>query len=152
MFFLRFPRGGSKWVKIKNIEILKGFKVSLVGTLNLCLEMADLMEKVWAQSDHPVVIVKTANFLWFLGFFSARIDTIKLKPFSLNHASRDPSLEYQQGILWSTLKYQYFLLWPPLLGKIILTRNLHFRNYIVIEHQLKLLAKIFSTKRGDDIP
>ena len=53
-------------------------------------------------------LVKTVNFQWFLAFFSAHIDPIELKPFSLNQASRDTSLEYQQGILWSTLKFQYF--------------------------------------------
>ena len=72
--------------------------MSLVGVLNLCFEMPDLMEKVLAQSDHPVrrkrpkcakilVIVKTANFQWFLGFLLAHIYPIERKPFSLNQAS-----------------------------------------------------------------
>ena len=61
-------------------------------------------------------IVKTANFLWFLGFFSAYIDPIELKPFSLYRASQNTSLEYQQETLWSTLKLYYFFPWPPLRG------------------------------------
>ena len=52
--------------------------------------------------------VKRSKFQSFLGFFSDHIDPIELKPFSLNQASRDTSIEYQQGILWSTLKFQYF--------------------------------------------
>jgi len=92
-----------------------------VGTLNLCLETPDLMENVLSQLDHParrnrpkcakiLIIVKTANFQWFLCFFSAHIDPIELKPFLMNQASRDTSLEYQQWVLWITLKCQYFLL------------------------------------------
>ena len=41
-----FPKVPSRGVKVKNIEISKCSKVCLVGTLNLCLEMPDLMEKV----------------------------------------------------------------------------------------------------------
>ena len=41
-----FPKVPSRGVKVKNIEISKCSKVPLVGTLNLCLEMLDSMEKV----------------------------------------------------------------------------------------------------------
>ena len=41
-----FAEVPSRGVKVKNIEISKCSKVCLVGTLNLCLEMPDLMEKV----------------------------------------------------------------------------------------------------------
>ena len=41
-----FPKVPSRGVKVKNIEISKCSKLCLDGTLNLCLEMPDLMEKV----------------------------------------------------------------------------------------------------------
>ena len=54
-----------------------------------------------------------------------------------------------------TLKHLNFRLLPTLtplegtLGKIFLALKLHFSYSIVIEHQIKHLAKIFSTKRGE---
>ena len=50
------------------------------------------------------------------------------------------------------IKMSIFFTLTPLegtLGKIFLTRKLHFRYSIVIEHQIKHLAKLFSTKRGE---
>ena len=44
--FPKVPSRKAKWGKVKDIEISKCFKVSVVGTLNFCLEMPDLMEKV----------------------------------------------------------------------------------------------------------
>ena len=41
-----FAKVPSRGVKVKNIEILKCSEVPLVGTLNLCLETPDSMEKV----------------------------------------------------------------------------------------------------------
>ena len=67
--------------------LTKCFKVPIVGTLNLCLETPDLIEKVWAQSDHPVQrkrpkcakileLVKTAIFNGFWAF--SRLTLIRL--------------------------------------------------------------------------
>ena len=136
----------------------------LVGTLNLCLEKPNSMKKVWAQSDQcePRKSPKTIENLLFWQFpkfwhildvFSAQDDPIELKPFPLNQASRDTSLKYQQGALWSTLKCQYFSFWPTLsrrsskletsimssvspvntviiFGLCLLVRNRHFDNDI----------------------
>ena len=55
-------------------------------------------------------------FWHILDVFSAQDDPIELKPFPLNQASWDTRLEYQQGVLRSTLKFQYFWLWPLLRG------------------------------------
>ena len=46
-----FSKVPSRGVKVGKSQKLKCFKVPLVGTLNLCLEMPDSMKKVWAQSD-----------------------------------------------------------------------------------------------------
>ena len=119
-----FPKVPSGGVKVKNIDIFKCSKVPLVGTLNLCLKMPDSIKKVWAQSDQydPRKNPKTIENLLFWQFpifwhildvFSAQDDPIELKPFPLNQAS-DRSLKYQQGALWSTLKFQYLLLLPTL--------------------------------------
>ena len=160
-----FPKVPSRGVKVGKSRKFECFKVPHVGTLSLCLEMPNSMKKVWAQSDQcePRKSPKTIENLLFWQFpifwhildvFSAQDDPIELKPFPLNQASRDTSLEYQQGVLWSTLKFQYFWLWAPLtplegtLGKTFLTRKLHFRYSIVIEHQIKHLAKIFFNKKG----
>ena len=59
---------------------------------------------------------RNSKFSLVLDFFSAHIDPIELKPFSLNQASRDTSLEYQQGALWSTWIFDFYPLWPPLRG------------------------------------
>ena len=76
----------SRGVKVRNIEILKGCKIPLFGTLNLCRKMQDLIEKVWAQSDDEHFgnlwsLIKKANFQWFGAFFSAHTDPSELKPF-----------------------------------------------------------------------
>ena len=42
---------------------------------------------------------RSRNLLMGFGFFLAQIDPIELKLFSLNQASRDTSLEYQQAQL-----------------------------------------------------
>ena len=79
------------------------------------------------------------------------MDLIELKPFSLNQASRDTSLEYPTR---GTLKLLNFLLLPTLaplegtLGKIFLTRKLHFSYSIVIEHQIKHFSKTIFNKKG----
>ena len=79
---------------------------------------------MWAKKkakNHRKFAVLTSDkklpiFWHILDVFSAQDDPIELKPFPLNQASRDTSLEYQQDILWSTLKFQNFWLWPPLRG------------------------------------
>ena len=135
------------------------FKVPLVGTLNLCLEMTDLMEKVWAQLDHPVLrkrpkcakilkIVKTANFQWFWGFhWSDWAQTFFLESGILRHKFKVPT----RGTLEHLKMSIFFTLTPPegTLGKIFLTRKLYFWYSIVIEHEIKHLTKTFSTKREE---
>ena len=82
------------------------------------------IRSMWAEKkakNHRKFAVLTSDkklpiFWHILDVFSAQDDPIELKPFPSNQASRDTSLEYQQGILWSTLKFQYFWLWPPLRG------------------------------------
>ena len=46
-------RGPTKGVNPKNSEISKLPKYYVVGTLNLCQEMPEPMQKESAQSDHP---------------------------------------------------------------------------------------------------
>ena len=46
-----FPRVSSRGVKVGKSKKFKCFKVPLVGTLNLCLEMPDSMKKVCTQSN-----------------------------------------------------------------------------------------------------
>ena len=121
-----FPKLPSRGVTVKIVEISKCSKVCLVGTLNFCLKMPDLSSigsmcaEKKAKNHWKFAVLTSVRkwpiFLHILDVFSAQDDPIELKPFSLNQASRDTSLEYQQGILWSTLKFQYFWLWPPLRG------------------------------------
>ena len=46
---------GVKGVKVKNIDFSRCSKVLGVGTLNLCLEMPDTLEKELAQSDVSIL-------------------------------------------------------------------------------------------------
>ena len=75
MACLKWP-GHLYWSKIKF------FKVHLVGTLNLCLKMLEMMQKTINASDHlglrkrpktgeKLSILILINILWFLGGLSA---------------------------------------------------------------------------------
>ena len=82
--------------------------------------MPDSMKKVWASSDQcepregQKKVLKIYCFDWWwqmtnlfwhiLEVLSTLDDLIKLNPFPLSQASWDTSLEYQQGVLWITLK------------------------------------------------
>ena len=134
----------------------------LVGTINLCLEMPNSIEKVWAQSDHPVwkkrpkcakilEIVKTANFLCFFFFFLSHwsnwaqnffywIRNLETQVYSTNKG--------HFGALKNVNIFDFDPRWGDL-RKNILTWKLYFWCSIVIEHQIKHLAKLFSTKRGE---
>ena len=49
------PKVPSRGVKVKNNDFSKCSKAPGVGTLNLCLEVPDTVEKELAKSDHPMV-------------------------------------------------------------------------------------------------
>ena len=130
-----------------------------VGTLNFCLKMPDLMEKVWAQSFHPVQrkrpkcakileIVKTANFLWFFGFFLITLIQLSSKLFYWIRNLETQVYSTNKGHFGALKNVNIFYFDPPWgdLRKNILTWKLYFWCSIVIEHQIKHLAKLFSTK------
>ena len=128
--------------------------------------MPDWMEKVWAQSDQydPRKIPKTFENLLFwqvitnyqyFGTFGCFLRTgwsNGAQTFSIDSGI---SIQKFRVPTRSTLKHfeiSIFLTLTPLegtLGKIFLTRKLHFRYSNVIEHLLKHLQKMFSTKRGE---
>ena len=86
-------------------------KVPFVGTLNLCLETPDTMQKTRHKSELPGLRKRPktvenwvkSNFLFFLQFldvFSSYDDRINFSSFALCQASQDTSLEYPQRVLW----------------------------------------------------
>ena len=86
-------------------------KVPFVGTLNLCLETPDTMQKTRHKSELPGLRkrpktvenwVKSnfAFFQQFLDVFSSHDDRINFSSFALCQASQDTSLEYPQRVLW----------------------------------------------------
>ena len=97
-----------------------------MGTLNLCLETPELMQKESAQSDHPawrklpkcdpilLIWVNNKIFQYLDTFWTQQVGPIELIPFPLGEASADTSLEYPQLIILSTLNSNFFRVDPPL--------------------------------------
>ena len=86
------------------------FKIGLVGTLNLCLEQPDTMQKKSVKTDHTVqrkrpkharkwLFYAMSIIFWHvLDVFSAPGCRIELIPFALGQATQGTSLEYPQGL------------------------------------------------------
>ena len=124
-----------------------------------------MMEKVWAQSDHlgrrkrpKYAKILVISYHWwkqqiFNGFglflgshWSDWAQTFFIESGILIHkfrvATRGTLKNFEISIFFS------FTSLEGTLGKIFLTRKLHSRYSIVIEHLIKHLQKIFSIKRG----
>ena len=91
-----------------------------MGTLNLCREMPDPMQKESAKSDHPAgrkrpiraeilgYFAKSAKSDHIFDVFSGKGDRIDLISFAFFQASLDTSSEYPQHSISITLKFHFF--------------------------------------------